>query len=363
MVVYKPTTGAFIYVGELVSNIFEIDSSSSPFYTASSIIQGFVITLQYTAITYLTIWLIYEFLQFSMSVKQQSFATLLWDFMMKIIVIFLFMNYGNFIGLFKSAINDVMNYAGNFAFSGSNWTAWEKVQAYMDSIVKLVAKMIDDASWWSGEKIVAGLSGLFGLAGGLIGSLSLASALSIVQITNSILIMIAPLMFAFLLLKSTKQVFSQYISLLISNFLALLFINIFASVIIQFVMSLTNDEIYGKNPNIILVVISCIVSGVILRTGTTLALQLAQQLSSVSLDSAVKSAQTSTSLGALATAGATAKLGYMSRFLPSGIVNQGKKEFGAVKNGYQRAMNTYGKTKDGINSIKNHTAKWRNNNK
>lgn len=361
MAIVKPESGAFLYIGDVVTKIFEINSTSSPFATASSTIQGFASVLQATAISYITIWILYEAFQIILGVKQTSLTTFLWNLTMKVIVISLFINYGNFISLFKSAVGDVMNYASNFAFGGGNWSSWQKIQAYMDSIVKLIAKMIDDASWWSGEKIIAGISGLLGLAGGLIGALSLASALSIVSITNSILIIITPLMFAFLLLKTTKQVFSQYISLLISNFLALLFINVFASASIQFVMSLTQENVYGKTPNIILVVISCIVSGVILRTGTTLALQLAQQLSSVSLDSAVKSAQTSTSLGALATAGATAKLGYMSRLLPKGMINQTKKEFGAMKTDYQKAKNAYGKTKGAYNKIKDTTAKWRNN--
>lgn len=350
----KPTEGAFLYIGEIVSNIFEINSSSSPFSTASSTIESFVFGLQTIAISYITIWILYEAFEILLGIKQMSLTKFLWNFIMKAVVILLFMNYGNFIDLFKSAINDVIDYAGNFAFSGSGWNSWQKIQAYMDSVTNLLAIIVDDSSWWGGEKIIAGFASLFGLAGGLVGSLSLASALSIVQITNSILIMIAPLMFAFLLLKSTKQVFAQYISLLISNFLTLLFVNIFASASIQFIMSLTQKEKFGDEPNVILVVISCVVSGVILRTGTTLAIQLAQQLSSVSLDSAVKSAQSSTGLGSLATVGATSKLGFMSRFLPSGILNQGKKEFGTIKNGYQKAKDTY-------NKIKSTTAKWRNN--
>lgn len=349
IIINKPNDGIFLFIGETLKDVFTLNSSNSAFLEAANAINSFVFSLKIIAVTYLTIWIIYEALQISMGIKEARWNVVLWDFLMKCFIIILFLNYNDFINLIKDAISDLTNYASSFLFN-DNWTSWHKVQSFYDESLKLITKTLDASSWWSGEKILAGIASIICLGSVLYGCLGLIRILSVLTITNSILIIIAPLIFAFLLLKSTKQIFAQYINMLISNFLSIIFVNVFASTTIKFIVTITlNDDFNVENSNIFLTLTVCIANGVLLFTASSLALSLAQNLASVSLDSAVKSAQTNTSVAGIAQSAATSKLALASSKLPSAITNQVKQEGAYLSGRYKKAKNI-------INSAKNH---WR----
>ena len=118
-------------------------------------------------------------------------------------------------------------------------------------------------------------------------------------VSNAFLIVVLPLALFCLMWNQTKQVFTQWCQLLLSNTFTILFLSIFLTFCQSVLMTLFNPNTLEKGiPNIIIHALEAVLMCFILVQITKVIKSLAQNLAQVSLDSAMSGVGASQMLGA-----------------------------------------------------------------
>ena len=156
--------------------------------------------------------------------------------------------------------------------------------------------------WFSiGDKVVAFLMAGVMIASFLSVCLSLFFTIIATQITNAFLITVLPLALFCLMWQPTKQVFTQWLNLFISNIFILLFLTTFMNFFNEWMGSIFNlGDYFGNNTSFLQMLIEIPLISAVLVQIVNVIKELARNLAQVTLDTAVNGSGFMGAMGATA---------------------------------------------------------------
>ncbi|EAH5854079.1 type IV secretion system protein [Campylobacter jejuni] len=291
----------------------------------------------------ITLVIMYKGYEVLMGRSQSPIRELTWDIVGKLCAITFALNLGGWLDLTISAMDGLYEWAGggmdlykNLDEFGTyiaqiNNVIWSKLNGLTDTFLAVVCMVINYISF-------------------LFLSVITFSIIVITQFTHTLLVIFAPVAFWLLVFKSTKDVFVQWLGLLLSNTLIILFIGLFIGTLMSEVNKWANytefsikDGVEALGSSIILLV-NCIVFGILIIVMKF----FAEKVARVSMEGAMGSAMSSvlSPIGRLAgmtggkTAGKTvntAKAG--GKLAAKGTWAGAKGSYSFAKKMYERARN------------------------
>ncbi|EJE2020709.1 type IV secretion system protein [Campylobacter jejuni] len=291
----------------------------------------------------ITLVIMYKGYEVLMGRSQSPIRELTWDIVGKLCAITFALNLGGWLDLTISAMDGLYEWAGggmdlykNLDEFGAyiaqiNNVIWSKLNGLTDTFLAVVCMVINYISF-------------------LFLSVITFSIIVITQFTHTLLVIFAPVAFWLLVFKSTKDVFVQWLGLLLSNTLIILFIGLFIGTLMSEVNKWANytefsikDGVEALGSSIILLV-NCIVFGILIIVMKF----FAEKVARVSMEGAMGSAMSSvlSPIGRLAgmtggkTAGKTvntAKAG--GKLAAKGTWAGAKGSYSFAKKMYERARN------------------------
>ncbi|EDO7583952.1 conjugal transfer protein TrbL [Campylobacter jejuni] len=291
----------------------------------------------------ITLVIMYKGYEVLMGRSQSPIRELTWDIVGKLCAITFALNLGGWLDLTISTMDGLYEWAGggmdlykNLDEFGTyiaqiNNVIWSKLNGLTDTFLAVVCMVINYISF-------------------LFLSVITFSIIVITQFTHTLLVIFAPVAFWLLVFKSTKDVFVQWLGLLLSNTLIILFIGLFIGTLMSEVNKWANytefsikDGVEALGSSIILLV-NCIVFGILIIVMKF----FAEKVARVSMEGAMGSAMSSvlSPIGRLAgmtggkTAGKTvntAKAG--GKLAAKGTWAGAKGSYSFAKKMYERARN------------------------
>lgn len=279
---YSVTTevGKSLYalVMDISSNV---DSFFSKNYsTGVNTLQSTIDTTGDIIAVYLTVWIMIEGYKILWGNGKQSFQNFAFDATLKFIFIVLAMNAGNWINLVFEAFNGAKEFV-NTSLSHDGKGVYSKVATW--------AGLMGDY-----YRIVWEKSGTFEIAymifiiiiafiGFLIGAVPILKALFVNTLSFLLLMILAPLAFYFLIFKTTKNSFSQWFQMVLSNIITLLCLSLFLNILFDYIFIKFNklDNFYDEA---FLIAMLMVFYGILANVICGMAVGIAEKLTNISLD-------------------------------------------------------------------------------
>ena len=227
----------------------------------------------------ITLFVMYKGFQTLLGKSKDPIRELIWDLFMKVIAITFALNVDGWLTLVTEAMN------GLHTWAGGGVSLFSELDTLFEATVKLENALSD-----KGNMVSAFFYGLIVYAGFLIGSLPALFLVITTTFTLKVLILIAPFMFFALMYGWTKNMFTQWLSLLIANTLTVLVVSlILKSTVDMFIKY--QLFLVGKIATIdpFLTSIQVLIYGLLLALFINISKVLAERLAQVSMESAMSS--------------------------------------------------------------------------
>lgn len=258
-----------------INNLFSILENSS--------VQGRISQLGTLIAITITLFVMYKGFQILFGKSKDPIRELIWDLTMKAIVITFALNVGGWLDLVINAMK------GLYEWAGGDKNLYAQLDLMFDKTRDLADIIYDKADTGG---IADGLIGAFyvgliylGFAIGTIPSLLVVISTSF---TLKILILIAPIMFFALMYGWTKNMFTQWMSLVFANTFTVLFVSVFFEGVIK---TFENFIIFsqGTNTDPAPIAVQIIIMGIVLSMLVGISKILAERLAQASMESAMSS--------------------------------------------------------------------------
>ncbi len=257
-----------------INNLFNILENSS---VQSKISQlGTLIAIS------ITLFVMYKGFQILFGKSKDPIRELIWDLTMKAIIITFALNVGGWLDLVINAMKGLYEWAGG----GTNLYA--QLDSIFDKTRELADIVYDKAGSGITDAIVGTVYMILVYIGFLIGILPSLIIIITTTFTLKLLILVAPLMFFSLMYGWTKNMFTQWLSLVFANTFTVLFVaTFFGSVITIFQDFIVHSQ--GSETDPAPIVLQVIVTGVVLSMLVGISKVLAERLAQASMESAMSS--------------------------------------------------------------------------
>ena len=249
----------------------------------------------------ITLFVMYKGFQTLLGKSKDPIRELIWDLFMKIIAITFALNVDGWLTLVTEAMN------GLHSWAGGGVSLFSELDALFEATVKLENALSD-----KGNMVSAFFYGVIRYAGFIVGSLPALFLIITTTFTLKILILVAPFMFFALMYGWTKNMFTQWLNLIIANTLTVLVVSLIlkstVDMFIKYQLFLVK-EVANIDP--FLTSIQVLIYGLLLALFINISKVLAERLAQVSMESAMSS-----SFGrSLNTAGALAAVPVASTYM------------------------------------------------
>ncbi|MCR8708814.1 type IV secretion system protein [Campylobacter sp. RM5063] len=232
----------------------------------------------------LVITIMYKGYEILFGRSQSPTKEVMWDLAAKAMIITFALNIGGWLTLVINAMD------GFHEWAGGSLSMYKQIDFIFNEVRNLADSIWAKASGFS--IIVAAFSIAMIYTGFGIAVLPALVVINATAFTQTILVIAAPLMFYCLLYKSTKNVFTQWLALLISNTLLVLFMSLFFKVFAKQIYKFVNtyqSQYANADTDSFFIGISMIFSSVLLVAMVFVAKVFAEKVGSVALDSAMQS--------------------------------------------------------------------------
>lgn len=257
-----------------INNLFNILETSS---VQSKISQlGTLIAIS------ITLFVMYKGFQILFGKSKDPIRELIWDLTMKAIIITFALNVGGWLDLVINAMKGLYEWAGG----GTN--LYSQLDLIFDKTRELADIVYDKAGSGLTDAIVGTVYMILVYIGFLIGILPSLIIIITTTFTLKLLILIAPIMFFSLMYGWTKNMFTQWLSLVFANTFTVLFVaTFFGSVITIFQDFIVHSQ--GSETDPAPIVLQVIVTGIVLSMLVGISKVLAERLAQASMESAMSS--------------------------------------------------------------------------
>ncbi|WP_052823060.1 type IV secretion system protein, partial [Campylobacter jejuni] len=174
----------------------------------------------------ITLVIMYKGYEVLMGTSQSPIRELTWDIAGKLLAITFALNIGGWLTLVINAMDGIYEWAGG-------GTQMYKTLDEMYANTAQLANIIWAKSSGVGGAILAIVAMLLCYVGFVIAVVPTLAIFVITTFTQTLLVITAPIVFWLLIFKSTKNVFTQWIGLLLSNTLVILLVGLFLSVFME----------------------------------------------------------------------------------------------------------------------------------
>ena len=163
----------------------------------------------------ITLFVMYKGFQTLLGKSKDPIRELIWDLFMKVIAITFALNVDGWLTLVTEAMN------GLHSWAGGGVSLFSELDALFEATVKLENALSD-----KGNMVSAFFYGVIIYAGFIVGSLPALFLIITTTFTLKILILVAPFMFFALMYGWTKNMFTQWLNLIIANTLTVLVVSL-----------------------------------------------------------------------------------------------------------------------------------------
>jgi type IV secretion system protein VirB6 len=221
----------------------------------------------------------YKGFQTLLGKSKDPIRELIWDLFMKVIAITFALNVDGWLTLVTEAMN------GLHSWAGGGVSLFSELDALFEATVKLENALSD-----KGNMVSAFFYGVIVYAGFIVGSLPALFLIITTTFTLKILILVAPFMFFALMYGWTKNMFTQWLNLIIANTLTVLVVSLIlkstVDMFIKYQLFLVK-EVANIDP--FLTSIQVLIYGLLLVLFINISKVLAERLAQVSMESAMSS--------------------------------------------------------------------------
>lgn len=236
----------------------------------------------------ITLVIMYKGYEVLMGTSQSPIRELTWDIAGKLLAITFALNIGGWLTLVINAMDGIYEWAGG-------GTQMYKTLDEMYANTAQLANIIWAKSSGVGGAILAIVAMLLCYVGFVIAVVPTLAIFVITTFTQTLLVITAPIVFWLLIFKSTKNVFTQWIGLLLSNTLIILFIGLFIGTLMSEVNAWSSYTEYSVKKGTealgssIILLVNCIVFGILIIVMKF----FAEKVARVSMEGAMGSAMSS----------------------------------------------------------------------
>lgn len=174
----------------------------------------------------ITLVIMYKGYEVLMGTSQSPIRELTWDIAGKLLAITFALNIGGWLTLIINAMDGIYEWAGG-------GTQMYKILDEMYANTAQLANIIWAKSSGVGGAILAIVAMLLCYVAFVIAVVPTLTIFVVTTFTQTLLVITAPIVFWLLIFKSTKNVFTQWIGLLLSNTLVILLVGLFLSVFME----------------------------------------------------------------------------------------------------------------------------------
>ncbi|EAJ5211977.1 type IV secretion system protein [Campylobacter coli] len=287
----------------------------------------------------ITLVIMYKGYEVLMGTSQSPIRELTWDIAGKLLAITFALNIGGWLTLVINAMDGIYEWAGG-------GTQMYKTLDEMYANTAQLANIIWAKSSGVGGAILAIVAMLLCYVGFVIAVVPTLAIFVITTFTQTLLVITAPIVFWLLIFKSTKNVFTQWIGLLLSNTLVILLVGLFLSVFMEQVstwikyfakVTQAGDEVLGTS---IFFVIASLVLVIMIISAKLYAEKVANVSMEGAMGGAMGSALNPVSRLAGWTAGKTVNAGKTgAKLAAKGAKLAAKGGYSFAKKMYERARN------------------------
>ena len=287
--------------------------------------QDYILGFKIILSVWLTAWIIYEGLQIAYGRNGKNIKDFMWDSFMKFVFISVCLYPDAFTNMLKSALDGIREYTLG---SGKSDNLYTLLGDFAYNVSKATNIMTTSSGFFNifsdkPNAIVAYLSAIICYIGFFIGAASVLITLAINSLSFYLLAAVIPIMFFCLIFGFLKNVFTQWMTMMISNVFTLIFITLFCSSAFNYILPKTQILVSdAETTNSFFIGGAFIFYGILLKVFIILATSMAQNLTQVSMEGAARAGlmQGTAMAGAGAGLGAAAALKY-GRYVGGGWVN------------------------------------------
>lgn len=228
----------------------------------------------------ITLFVMYKGFLVLFGKSKEPIRELIWDLTMKAVIITFALNVDGWLTLVTEAMKGIHTWAGG------GISLFSELDNLLEATVKLESALSD-----KGNMVSAFFYGLIVYVGFLIGSLPALFLVITTTFTLKVLILIAPFMFFSLMYGWTKNMFTQWLSLIFANTFTVLIVSLIlkstVDIFIRYQLFLV-EKISTIDP--FLTSIQVLIYGLLLALFVNIAKVLAERLAQASMESAMSSA-------------------------------------------------------------------------
>lgn len=255
--------------------------------------QDFIIGFKIILVSWLTAWMIYEGFQIAYGRNNRNIKDFMWDCLIKCLFIYICLYPSFFTDMLRSALDGIREYTLGVG-GGSSQNLYSLLGDFGYNVSKATNIMTTSSGFFNifsdkPNAIVAYLSAIICYIGFLIGALPLIITLALNSLSFYLLEAVTPIMFFCLIFGFLKNVFMQWMSMMVSNILTLIFVTLFCSSVFNYILQISVKLVAkAETSNSFLIGGAFIFYGIVLKIFTTLATSMAQNLTQVSMEGAAK---------------------------------------------------------------------------
>lgn len=263
-----------------------------------------VSALETITATFLVAWIIYEGFQIAYGRSNKNAKDFMWDAFLRALFAGLALNAGGWVDLVKDALSGIRE------FTLSNTQIFTSMSEYAVSLAGLAGKMYDNSSIFNlfgddPDPVTATILTIFVFLAIVIANLPILKTILLNTLSLFALGVLTPLVFFCLVFGMLKNVFKQWLEMIISNFLTLLIVGLFVGAVMKYFAGVVNTIASGALSSPMSTAFECLYTAFVIFFVNMFATSLARNLTQVSIEGAASSAMT----GAAGLAGATAGAG------------------------------------------------------
>lgn len=277
----------FQSVGNTIDNFF---ASSGIGNEVNSNILGYISGFFDVVAAFITAWIIYRGYKIAFGKDNDNFTNFLWDSVKKGFVVILCFYYTEYINLVNGMVSEIREF-----FLQGNTHLWSSISSLVQNGSLTATVTLSESSFlsiFSGHNTLTALiASIVIMITLLIGILPIVTAYAINTLTFFLLIAIFPICVFLFIFDWFKQVFVQWLQLMLNCLLNLILINTIVKGVIIFAEQ--NTHFYEKqyaSTSIILICLSFLFFSLLIKIFTELCTGVAQNLTQVSMESFAGSA-------------------------------------------------------------------------
>lgn len=236
----------------------------------------------------ITIVIMYKGFEVLAGRSQAPIRDLTWDIAGKLLAITFALNIGGWLDLAINAMD------GIYEWAGGGTTMYKSLDELFENTIKLTKTIWDKASF--GDSIIAVIGMVLCYLDFVIAVVPVLAILFVASFTQTLLVISAPIAFWLLIFKSTKNVFTQWIGLLLSNTLVVLLVGLFAKTFINQIGTWINSFSVGTGDGseILSTSVFFVIASIVLVVMIIATKVFAEKVASVSMEGAMGGAMSST---------------------------------------------------------------------